>query len=657
MCGVAGIFGGSAAWAATGYIVLSTENFDEPFLTALIDILKTIEDIDNRENLQIGSTLLAAYLEFVTEIDLSGVSNKEAITSLRGIDKFTDLTTLNVSGCTGLTTLDVSKAGMLKTLNASSTELKTLNISGCTALTALDISECTELTALNATGCTGLKALDVSACTNLTTLNVSGTALTALDVSRHTALTTLNVSYCQWLTIVNLTGCTAFTTLNASDTELKGLNVSGCTALTVLDVSDWTALTALDVSDCTELTALDVEGCTALTALNATGCTALTSLDVTGCTSLTSLKYYCDTKITGYSPIVYAKQLILDGSLNMAFYVAMSDTELADNTGKTASFTVGKSAAIDGTFRSDLSLTGYVDDDGKFVAGTVPSGKTETKLYAFVGEVTSVQMADAITADITVGAKTVTFDGYTVKKYLGELTADDSQTEATKNLANSVGAYGYYAQITLKETNTSYGTHTNMDEPAEGYTVTAQTDADTKTYSEHAMKIYDGDTSTVTTTPSVTYTLDLDSKTTLHVYLPSGSSLRDTGSYTGINTISTKSSTYKITSTTVTAKDTKIDDSTTYFDIAFSDIAAHELADVFTIPVTIGGTEYTIQISAMSYVNSVISKSNSNLNTAAGLDDTDSVNNYPKATHLKQAVLALDNYREKINIYRTPSNN
>lgn len=653
-CGVAGIFGGSAAWAATGYIVLSTENFDEPFLTALIDILKTIEDIDNRENLQIGSTLLASYLEFVTEIDLSGVSNKEAITSLRGIDKFTDLTTLNVSGCTGLTTLDVSKAGMLKTLNASgcaalttlnasSTELKTLNISGCTALTTLDISNCTELT-----------ALDVSTCTNLTTLNVSGTSLTALDVSGHTALKTLNVSYCQCLTMVHLTGCTAFTTLNASDTELKGLNVSGCTALTVLDVSDWTALTALDVSDCTELTALDVEGCTELTALDVSN-TALTALDVTDCTALNALRYSYATKITGYSPIVYAKQLILDGSLNIAFYVAMDADDLEQTT-KTASFKIGSSAAIDGTFRSDLSLTGYIDDDGKFVEGTVPSGKTETKLYAFVGGVTSIQMADAITADITVGAKAVTFEGYTVKKYLGALTADASQTEATKNLANSVGAYGYYAQITLKETNTSYGTHTNMDEPAEGYTVTAQTDADTKTYSEHAMKIYDGDTSTVTTTPSVTYTLDLDSKTTLHVYLPSGSSLRDTGNNTGINTISTESSTYEINASNVTTQNITVD-STTYFDIAFSDIAAHELADVFTIPVTIGGTEYTIQISAMSYVNSVISKSNSNLNTAAGLDDTDSVNNYPKATHLKQAVLALDNYREKINIYRTPSNN
>ena len=57
----------------------------------------------------------------------------------------------------------------------------------------------------------------------------------------------------------------------------------------------------------------------------------------------------------------------------------------------------------------------------------------------------------------------------------------------------------------------------------------------------------------------------------------------------------------------------------------------------------------------MSYVDTVISKSNEQLNTAAGLNDTDTTN-YPKATHLKEAVLALDNYYAKTVLYKSKTN-
>lgn len=578
------------------------------------------------------------------------------ISDLKGIEFFKGLTWLEIDGLTSVTELNLSGYTYLQQVDILNSNLNTLTVTNCPNLTIINTDETSPQSDFYLIKATSLHTVDVSnANSNVSTIDVPS-SVTSLKASGMTGLQWIrdkdgnngNVSVCRSLTTLDVSGCTSLTPLN----------VSGCKNLTTLNVTGCTSLTALNISSCTALTALDVTSCTALTSLNATGCTALTALDVKNCKSLTSLGYYCTTKVTGYSStgyslIVYAKQLILDGSLNMAFYVPMSDAELSDGTTKTASFKIGSSEAIEGTFRSDLSLKGHIDSNGDFEEINTDVIDNKVTLYAFVSEITSIQMADAITADITVGAKAVTFEGYTVKKYLSALTASSSYSGNAKALANSVGAYGYYAQITLKETNTtSYGTHTDMDEPAEGYTVTAQTAAQT-TYSTHAMKILDeaGTNEVTENPPSVTYTLDLDSKTTLHVYLPSGSSLRDKDGYTGINAISTKSSTYEINASNVTTQNITVD-STTYFDIAFSDIAAHELADIFTIPVTIDSTEYTIQISAMSYVNSVISKSNTDL-----ISDVSTITTDDQATHLKQAVLALDNYREKINIYRTPSNN
>ena len=61
-----------------------------------------------------------------------------------------DLTTLNMSGCTGLDYLDASAAEALVTLDAS----------GCTALTMLELSGLSALTTLNMSGCSALQWAD-----------------------------------------------------------------------------------------------------------------------------------------------------------------------------------------------------------------------------------------------------------------------------------------------------------------------------------------------------------------------------------------------------------------------------------------------------------------------------------------------------------------
>ena len=176
-----------------------------------------------------------------------------------------NVTTLDVSGCTGLTSLTVPS------------NVTTLDVSGCTGLTSLTVPS--SVTTLDVSGCTGLTSLTVPS--NVTTLDVSGcTGLTSLTVP--SSVTTLDVSGCTGLT--SLTMPSSVTTLNASDTNITNLDLSDCTGLTTLNVSGCTGLTTLDLSENTSLTVIDVSNNDLLTALKLPA--SVTSLNVAECSSL-----------------------------------------------------------------------------------------------------------------------------------------------------------------------------------------------------------------------------------------------------------------------------------------------------------------------------------------------------------------------------------
>ena len=106
------------------------------------------------------------------------VSN-QSLTSLKGIEYFMNLETLDISSNINMTTLDLSHNTKLKALVVNSTYL-----------TTFDLSKNTELKTLNAYG-NKLTSLDLSKNTKLTYLNVSENQLTSIDVSHNTELTDL----------------------------------------------------------------------------------------------------------------------------------------------------------------------------------------------------------------------------------------------------------------------------------------------------------------------------------------------------------------------------------------------------------------------------------------------------------------------------------
>ena len=160
----------------------------------------------------------------VTSIDVSSKS----IQSLKGIEYFTELTTLSC-GANKLTSLDVSKSTALTRLECYENRLTSLDVSKNTALTelwcydnqltSLDVSKNTALTELWCGG-NQLTSLDVSKNTALTELECGANQLTSLDVSKNTALTYLSC-YQNQLTSLDLSKNTALTSLSCFMNQIK----------------------------------------------------------------------------------------------------------------------------------------------------------------------------------------------------------------------------------------------------------------------------------------------------------------------------------------------------------------------------------------------------------------------------------------------------
>ncbi len=181
--------------------------------------------------------------------------NTDNITSLQGIEYFTNLTTLYCRGT-----------------NRYNSELHITEYFG--SLTSLDVSQNTALTSLWCGG-NQLTSLDVSHNTALTDLRCYNNPLGSLDISKNTALTIL---YCQrnQLTELDVSHNPALTKIQCLDNQLTSLSVGDNTVLTVLQCQN-NQLTALDVSKNTALAELICRN-NQLTSLNVNGATALTKL-------------------------------------------------------------------------------------------------------------------------------------------------------------------------------------------------------------------------------------------------------------------------------------------------------------------------------------------------------------------------------------------
>ncbi|MBR0249947.1 MAG: hypothetical protein IJQ77_02600 [Synergistaceae bacterium] len=126
------------------------------------------------------------------------------ITSLEGLEEFTNLEELDLEEALSLESLNLSGNSPVKNVYiAGNTILKSLNLTG-SRVEFLDASNCESLAELNIAGCKSLVYLDVSG-TSITTLNADG--------------------------------CTNLSALNCSNCGIEELSLAGCDSLNILDCS------------------------------------------------------------------------------------------------------------------------------------------------------------------------------------------------------------------------------------------------------------------------------------------------------------------------------------------------------------------------------------------------------------------------------------
>ena len=281
-------------------VVLDATNFPDPVFRIYVSGLTGVN---------VGSIISDAKLANVKEIRVV----ESGITSLKGVEYFTNLTLLSCSN-NQLTSLDVTQNSLLEQLYCSENQLTTLDVSQNTKLenlqclnnnlTSLDV---TKNTLLSYFRCENniLTSLDVSKNVKLTNLLCEGNRLTALDVSRNTELGLLEC-WNNSISSLDVSNNTKLSYLDCSDNKLTSLDVSKNSKLEKLLCRN-NQLTSLDVTknpklvffSCgyNKLKSLDVSKNTLLVYLYCYD-NQLTSLDVSENTAMKHLR--CDYNQIGY---------------------------------------------------------------------------------------------------------------------------------------------------------------------------------------------------------------------------------------------------------------------------------------------------------------------------------------------------------------------
>ena len=266
-CGIV-LFPGETVSAAEGDVEINETNFpDEYFRNWISSIIMSID----------GKYIRVAEDGVLSPDEAKQISSIDfylkGITTLKGIEHFTELKKLNCSS-NKITELDLSRNKALKELNCNGNKISELILSDNTALTVLDC------------GRNGIKKLDVSDKKDLVKLDCSFNQLTELDTGKNTALEYLDCGHNQ-LTELDLSKNKALKNLSCYQNKLTVIDVSKNTALETLSCFE-NVLTDFE----NQLSGLDVSKNAALKSLFCSGC-RLFELDVSNNSELEDL--LCDS--------------------------------------------------------------------------------------------------------------------------------------------------------------------------------------------------------------------------------------------------------------------------------------------------------------------------------------------------------------------------
>lgn len=195
----------------------------------------------------------------VAHLDIQNAS----ITSLSGIEKFTNLVSLHC-GNNEIVNLNVGSLVKLTDLNCSSNTINTLTLTGANSiqnlycqsnkLTSLSVNNFTTLVTIDCSD-NLIASVDFSSLINLETLFCNTNAISSLNVDDLINLITLECDRNK-LSTLNLSKLDNITSLSCNFNQLSSLNVSSLTELTSLNCTN-NLLTSLTVNGLTKLSSLN----------------------------------------------------------------------------------------------------------------------------------------------------------------------------------------------------------------------------------------------------------------------------------------------------------------------------------------------------------------------------------------------------------------
>ena len=172
--------------------------------------------------------LSLAEAEAITEIDCSN----QGISSLTGIEKMTNLRSINCRYNTINGVMSFAGMTQLETVICDHNLFEKLDFSGCTALKSVTANDNYKIADDGYTSIFSLEEIDLTGCSALEEIDLTDNILTELDV----------------------TDCVNMRSLNCRYNRIKSLDVSKCTKLRELSCRTNQLSGILDVSKCPELT-------------------------------------------------------------------------------------------------------------------------------------------------------------------------------------------------------------------------------------------------------------------------------------------------------------------------------------------------------------------------------------------------------------------
>lgn len=302
-------------------------------------------------------------------------------------------------------------------------------------------------------------------------------------------------------------------------------------------------------------------------------------------------------------PKFRAHQPVLEGQIIVNFFVDFIDNS---TYGSSVNFKVLNDTTYNPVQKFDYNFS----TDGKY--GTY---------YGFKCCLTSIQMADPITATLNYGNNQTVTETYTLSDYIDKYYSASSSSTELKKLLGAMKDYGHYAQIALEEYHDDWKLGT--DHIAMSY-ANNYTDDDIETarlaVDSYAKSWKVGNFGI----QSIGYTLVLDADTALELYL------RPASNYTG-NVHAYSRGAIGITDTNA---DLAVIQPDGRYLVQISGIPAHRLDYTNTIRVITDNGSFDIKVSALSYVNTVLNSTKYNDN-------------------MKKAVTSLYRYYKATKEYRT----